>query len=113
VDVPEGVHTVTWRYTKDGNTDDGVDAAWVDEVQWNPAEANVSQDWIEVLPFLDGGLQVRAMGGRPGRIVIQSSEDLETWVDHVSGISTNGVLRSRVNSGQRSLYFRSRSGIAN
>ncbi len=32
VDVPAGVHTVSWTYAKDGSVANGADAGWVDQV---------------------------------------------------------------------------------
>jgi len=36
VDVPEGSHTVTWKYAKDNSASSGSDCAWVDDVVWTP-----------------------------------------------------------------------------
>lgn len=113
VDVPEGLHTVMWRYAKDGSTDEGSDAAWVDEVVWNPGTAAVQPALVEVLPTPEGGMQVRTVGGQSGRLVIQSSEDLKTWTDWVTGLAQGGVLRGQLDNVGVSRYFRSRSADGN
>ncbi|MFM8420958.1 MAG: immunoglobulin domain-containing protein [Verrucomicrobiota bacterium] len=113
VEVPEGLHTVTWRYAKDGSTDEGEDAAWVDEVTWTPETAGAQPAWVEVVPTLEGGYQVRSMGGGAGRAMIQSSADLETWRDLVVGTGTGGVLRARVEGTEGARFFRARTGNGN
>jgi hypothetical protein len=30
------LHTLKWRYTKDGSVDRGDDCGWVDKVEWVP-----------------------------------------------------------------------------
>lgn len=35
--VPTGIHTLRWRYVKDGSGSSGSDAAWVDCVSWMPS----------------------------------------------------------------------------
>ncbi len=36
VDIPEGLQTLEWRYSKDGGGASGADAAWLDRVQFAP-----------------------------------------------------------------------------
>ncbi len=33
LNIPDGIHTVRWEYSKDGSVSEGADAAWVDNVQ--------------------------------------------------------------------------------
>ena len=42
-----GVHTIRWRYVKDGSVSSGVDRGWVDQVVWMPllAEAINQPSW--------------------------------------------------------------------
>lgn len=35
-DIPAGSHVLRWRYIKDGNGGDGLDAAWLDNIQYRP-----------------------------------------------------------------------------
>ena len=39
MNIPDGTHTLEWRYEKDGSGSDGSDAAWLDEVSFAPAHA--------------------------------------------------------------------------
>ena len=34
-DIPSGLHTVEWKYIKDGSVDRSQDAGWVDRIQWS------------------------------------------------------------------------------
>lgn len=38
-EIPAGAHTLAWRYAKDGSTNSGSDAGWVDTVTWMPEDA--------------------------------------------------------------------------
>jgi hypothetical protein len=113
VDVPNGWHTVLWRYSKDGSTDAGADAAWVDEVQWTPDTTTRQPTWVEVSPLSDGGLQVRAIGTGVGWTAIQTSSDLETWSDLVTATLRNGVVRGRVEGTHEARFFRARTASGN
>jgi hypothetical protein len=35
--IPSGTHTLKWRYMKDGSADRGLDAGWVDEINYFPS----------------------------------------------------------------------------
>lgn len=106
--VPDGLHTVTWRYVKDGSTDGGLDAAWVDEVQWTPDNGSTQPPWVEVLETSDGALQVRVVGAGQGRVAIESSNDLRGWTEVAVGTVKTGVLRHRLNAGDGVRFFRAR-----
>jgi hypothetical protein len=44
VDVPPGSHTLTWRYYKSQQGSSGLDAAWLDEVTFQPLDPLVDSD---------------------------------------------------------------------
>ncbi len=46
--ITSGTHTLKWRYAKDGSVTNGTDAAWVDQVQWTPAERVFLSDLVQV-----------------------------------------------------------------
>lgn len=55
--IPEGSHTVKWSYEKDISGSAGVDAAWLDDVRWNPGEVDRDGDgmfdWEEEIAGTD------------------------------------------------------------
>jgi hypothetical protein len=55
-----GLHTLEWRYVKDGETDFGSDSGWVDKVEWVPApqpipSSDLSGALETTLNFITGG----------------------------------------------------------
>jgi hypothetical protein len=56
-----GLHDVSWIYSKDSSVDDGLDAGWVDEIQWTPipmdrdTDTDGQFDWQEGMAGTDIG----------------------------------------------------------
>ena len=112
LDVPEGLHTVTWRYIKDGSKDAGADAAWVDEVSWTPEPGVKSMPWVEAVESGDGTLQVRVVG-QPGGMSVEASPDLQGWTEAGRGVSKSGVLRWRMGKEEGARFYRGKVGGGN
>ena len=112
LDVPEGLHTVTWRYIKDGSKDAGADAAWVDEVSWTPEPGVKSMPWVEAVESGDGTLQVRVVG-QPGGMSVEASRDLQGWTEVGRGVSKSGVLRWRIGKEEGARFYRGKVGGGN
>lgn len=47
--LPTGVHTLRWRYSKDFSVSQGVDAGWLDQVVWTPAEPRAPSSYSQWL----------------------------------------------------------------
>jgi subtilisin family serine protease len=106
--VPAGVHSVAWRYTKDGSTDVGTDAAWVDEVEWSPEGIAAQASWMDIVDLSDGSLQVRSLGPELGPVMLESSDDLHAWRSLMNASPRNGVVRLRVDASSGGRFFRVR-----
>lgn len=55
--IPWGIHTLSWRYSKDGSINAGSDAAWLDEVTFTPvglSDLAEASDLISA-PWTSGG----------------------------------------------------------
>jgi hypothetical protein len=76
--VTNGPNTLEWRYVKDANFSDGLDAAFLDNLYLPLTDqALAAQLGVAALPAL--GYQV-AVQGYPGRTyVLQASPDLRSW----------------------------------
>ncbi|MDA7675003.1 S8 family serine peptidase [Akkermansiaceae bacterium] len=46
--IPEGMHTLSWRYQKDGSQAEGSDTAWLDQVLWLPQGSSRYQQWVNL-----------------------------------------------------------------
>ena len=73
VQVPPGLHTVRWTYTKDGSGDVGADAGWVDRVHF---EADFDSDEPVVQGIRISPKSINPAGGdQPFTITIEVSDD--------------------------------------
>jgi len=85
--VTPGTRTFTWRYTKDVNTSEGEDCAWVDLV---------------VFPQLDLGFEIATpalpdwTAGEPFSVQLQASGGTAplTWTDNNNGLDGTGLILS-------------------
>ena len=90
--VPEGLNQLEWRYVKDANFSDGLDAAFIDNV-YLPLPDSAIAARLSLLP-LPGGqdrLQVQGLSGRP--YVIQKSTNLANWTSASTNISDTGTIQ--------------------
>src|SRR6266478_4966201 len=72
--LPPGSQTLSWRYTKDKDTNTGLDAAWLDDVSL------VSLSWLELAGPPTNGQCRLILHGTPGKLYeIQTSSDLVNW----------------------------------
>ena len=85
--ITAGVHTLRWRYVKDGSLAEGEDRGWVDQVQWVAAAPQ---------PFKlgpperqgDGAFRLNLFGEKGRSYKIQTSINLRTW-DDLTGYFTS------------------------
>ena len=99
IDIPEGGATVGWEYVKDGSGDRGADAAFIDEIVWEPTVRQIQPDdewWNEhlaVLVALELNWDQRALAaamqspgseGRGGKVYADGTP-VHVWEDYVAG----------------------------
>ena len=103
-----GAYTLEWSYTKDTDTRDGADAAWVDQVLWSPDVQATSHGtpfaWLDVY-----GLGVS--GDYEAADLADADHDgMQAWQEHVAGtVPTNAlsVFRATIEQagGQMSVHW--------
>ena len=72
--IPPGTNAVAWRYAKDPDTSRGVDAGWLDDMNF------ASGVWLEIFGTPMPGQTQLLLHGIPGHpYEIQSSTNLLTW----------------------------------
>ncbi len=88
--VPSGIHTYEWRYSKDANGSSGADTAWLDNVQLHirPLVDSSSVAHDELLKVAAGKAQIYVTGQLDQVYLTQYSRDLVHW----------GALSTNVNS---------------
>lgn len=104
-----GTNVLRWVYEKDDIVTEGADKAWLDQVIFTPATANVS---VTLAPgsFLDGRFRLPL----PGRIggdqaIIETSTNLLNWVPIQTNLLTSEpthFLETLQNSTNRSRFYR-------
>jgi len=89
--VPAGTNRFEWRYVKDTSISVGLDAAFIDNINFPKASSSVAspQFRLEVGAFSDGNVQVKVRGQVSQSYVIQASTDLTDW----QPISTNQAVK--------------------
>ena len=92
IPIGAGLHTLSWRYVKDGNTAAGADAGWVDQVVFNTTTATLAEAVDQpAWSFTDSGT-VPWQGqttvthdtidaGRSGTVTDGQSSTMDTVVD--------------------------------
>jgi hypothetical protein len=82
--VPPGTNTLHWRYSKDQNTANGLDAGWVDEVVLTPGV------WLEPAGLPANGVAQLLLHGVPGhQYEVQVSSNLVNWTQLLLITPTN------------------------
>lgn len=49
--IPEGLHTLRWRYVKDESGAEGDDCVWIDDIEWPLAAWQVQCVWYDSMPL--------------------------------------------------------------
>jgi hypothetical protein len=72
--IPQGTNALAWRYVKDKDTSRGLDAGWLDEMNFT------SGVWLEILSSQPAGQSQFLLHGIPGTTYnLQSSTDFANW----------------------------------
>jgi hypothetical protein len=90
--VPQGLNKLEWRYVKDANFSDGLDAAFIDNL-YLPLPDSAIAARLSLIPLPDGQdrLQVQGLSGRP--YVIQTSTNLADWISVSTNTSGTGAIQ--------------------
>src|SRR5207244_536651 len=104
ITLPAGDLTLRWRYTKDQDTSEGLDAAWLDEVSF------ISLSWLEIAASSTNGPCELILHGTPGKIYeVQCSSDLLTWFSLGSVmLTTNSMAFTDETAGSGMKFYRLR-----
>jgi hypothetical protein len=88
--IPAGSQTLRWRYIKDINKADGADAAWVDQVTFEPGI------WLELSRAPTNGRSRLILHGVPGRLyTVQAATNAALWSNPANWFSlTPSVVAS-------------------
>jgi len=102
VSVPAGLQTLRWRYVKDQNTSQGLDAGFLSEVQFE------SGTWLQLLGTPINGQAQLIVHGVAGRTYeIQVSTNLLQWFSLGTVTPTNNsTLFIDPNAGNSSRFYR-------
>jgi hypothetical protein len=91
-----GSHTLEWRYSKDASLSEGLDAAFLDNVDL-PLAASVdttSPALLQLLVGQGGGGLTLQLQGQPNQLyVIQATTDFTSWQSVSTNFTTDGVIR--------------------
>ncbi len=89
--LPAGTHTLEWSYAKDAFASDGLDAAFIDNVNF-PFSVAI----LQLLRQPDGSLLLQFPGQPNQQYVIQGATNLTApiiWQDLSTNIATGGVIQ--------------------
>jgi Leucine-rich repeat (LRR) protein/uncharacterized protein YpmS len=72
--IPQGTNSVAWRYQKDQDTSRGLDAGWVDDMNYAPGF------WLEIISSSASGPSQFLLHGVPGNTYnLESSTNFLNW----------------------------------
>jgi hypothetical protein len=88
IPISFGTHAIRWMYSKDPECcGDGLDAAWLDQVVFTPA------NWLQWVGTTNGQ-PIIVLHTRPGTLhELQASTNLSTWTPHAVIVATNKTAR--------------------
>lgn len=96
--VPNGLHTLEWRYVKDANNSAGMDAAFIDNLSL-PLGAPIDASTPATLRITlqpDASLLIQIIGQTNQQYVLQGTTDLASptvWQNISTNIATGGVIQ--------------------
>jgi hypothetical protein len=103
--VPDGLHTLKWRYSKDGSRGSGADAAWLDEVVLN-ATSTVEVPLTNPA-FLNGGTQfglsVSTVGGWTYVLEYKNALGDSEWIP-LPGVAGDGTVKALIDPAPPALH---------
>lgn len=95
--MPVGTHTLEWRYSKDSGLSDGLDAAFLDNLNLPlglPIDASTPA-YLQIHRQTDGNLQLLILGQTNREYVIQGATDLTApirWQNLSTNTATGGFI---------------------
>ncbi len=96
--LPGGTHTLEWRYAKDGNASAGLDAAFLDNVNF-PLGLGINASTpaqLQILRQPNGSLLLQGTGQTNQQYVIQGATSLtpgSSWQNLSTNVATSGVFQ--------------------
>jgi hypothetical protein len=96
INIPAGLQTLRWVYSKDGSSSVGQDRAWLDQVVYTP-DPGIDQPFHVVAKrrFPDGRFKLSFFGPTDRRYLIERSSDLVDWTPvatHTNAIGTFDIV---------------------
>ncbi len=91
--IEAGTHTIEWRYSKDGSDVNGLDAAFIDNVDLplNIAVAATTPAQLRLRRMTDGSFVVDLTGQANQTYIIETSPDLAGWLPLSTNILFGGA----------------------
>ncbi len=112
LEVPEGAHTLTWRYARDGSGTHGANAGWLDQVTFGSTPS--TEVWLTNPGFVSGGTEFGvSVATASGRNYVLEYKDALTDLEWITlpGVAGDGTVKVLTDpapaTGQR--FYRVRS----
>jgi len=90
--VLPGVNTLEWRYSKDANFSELLDAAFIDNL-YLPLPDSAIAAQLSLVRLPDGHRQVQVQGLSSRAYIIQASVDLSAWTSVSTNSSDSGIIQ--------------------
>jgi hypothetical protein len=109
-DIPAGTHTVEWRYSKDPSGVNGLDAAFIDNVNLPlvlPLDSSAPAN-LAIRKQFDGAYFIDVTGQPNQQYILQSSTNLMNWDNVSTNVAAGGTLHFplSLNSSDGARYYR-------
>jgi Pro-kumamolisin, activation domain/Divergent InlB B-repeat domain len=104
-----GPHTLEWSYVKDPTESDGLDAAFIDDVNLPLlASGNSAPPQLQFQRQSSGGFLMTLTGQDNQQYVIQTSTDLVNWQNLSTNTATGGIIQITIpaNGTNRAQFYR-------
>jgi hypothetical protein len=90
--VPAGVNTLEWRYVKDANFSEGLDAAFIDNLYLPLPDSSIAAH-LSSLQLPDGRYQIQVQGLSNRPYVIEATTNLADWISVSTNVSSSGTIQ--------------------
>jgi subtilisin family serine protease len=87
--LPAGTNTLEWRYVKDASFNDGLDAAFIDNLSLPFEESSLT-----LLQAVPDGYVIELTGQSGQTYVVEASDDLTKWTPIATEVAVDGVIRA-------------------